>query len=270
MKNTMLPTMNLSSPARYLPTLAALALSLGFSACTVAPGLGRPQLMMMSQEDEAKLGLKTFASYKQQNKVSSNRSASALVRNVGQRIASAVDPREVPSANWEFVLFADNSANAFALPGGKVGVNAGLLPIAQGANGLATAISHEIAHVVARHGAEQASQKTLTQLGLGVLSAVVPEAQGVDTIAGVGTGLGLLKFSRSHELEADKLGAILMARAGYDPREAVAFWRRFAEYNRREGGGRSSEFLSTHPLDERRIQALEAFMPEALAHYRNR
>ncbi len=132
------------------------------------------------------------------------------------------------------------------MPGGKVGVNTGIMAIALDDAGLATIISHEIAHLAARHAGERLSQQRVAELGAGLLGAVLPEAQGLQTGAGVAAQLGLLRFSRSHELEADRVGAILMARAGFDPREAVAFWERFAAYKRSRGDGASLEF-SQHP-----------------------
>ena len=219
----------------------------------------------MSPQEEANLGLQAFQQYKQKKPISANSALAARVRRIGQRIASVAN---VPGAQWEFVLFADKEPNAFAVPGGKVGVNTGIMKIAQNDAGLATIIGHEIAHLTARHAAERVSQKRVAQIGAGLLGAIAPEAELLATGVGYGAQLGLLKFSRAHELEADQIGSILMARAGYDPREAVAFWQRFADYKRQSGGGASPEFLSTHPLDDRRIAALHAYMPRALADYR--
>ncbi len=173
----------------------------------------------------------------------------------------------MPGVQWEFVLFADSEPNAFAVPGGKAGVNTGIMPIAITDAGLATIIGHEIAHLTARHAAERVSQKRAAQIGAGVLGLVIPEAGLLTTGVGYGTQLGLLKFSRAHELEADQIGSILMARAGYDPREAVNFWQRFADYKKQKGKATSMEFLSTHPLDERRINALRSYIPRAMSEY---
>ena len=251
---------------RWLP----LALALGtcaslFPNCAVVPETGRRQLISMSPQEEANLGLQAFQQYKQKKPISGNSALAARVRRIGQRIASVAN---VPGAQWEFVLFADKEPNAFAVPGGKVGVNTGIMKIAQTDAGLATIIGHEIAHLTARHAAERVSQKRVAQIGAGLLGAIAPEAELLTTGVGYGAQLGLLKFSRAHELEADQIGSILMARAGYDPREAVSFWQRFADYKRQSGGGSSLEFLSTHPLDDRRIAALRSYMPRALADYR--
>lgn len=244
------------------PAIIALCIVVG---CAVVPETGRRQLIMMSPAEEAQLGFQAFQQYKSKKPISKDGALAARVRRIGQRIASVAN---VPNARWEFVLFADSEPNAFAVPGGKVGVNTGIMQIAQSDAGLATIIGHEVAHLIARHAAERASQSQVTQLGTTVLGMVVPEAGLIGTGVGVGAKLGLLKFSRAHELEADEIGSILMARAGYDPREAVGFWQRFAAYKKRSGKGASVEFLSTHPLDDRRIQALQAYMPRALAEYR--
>ncbi len=221
--------------------------------------------MMMSPQEETQLGLQAFRQYKAKKPLSNDAATAARVRRVGRRIAAVAN---VPSAQWEFALFADSTPNAFAVPGGKIGVNTGIMSIAQSDAGLATIIGHEIAHLIARHAAERQSQTTIAQLGGSILGAVAPEANMLRTGVGIGSQLGLLGYSRAHELEADRIGAILMARAGYDPREAPRFWRRFADYKRRKGGNTTIEFLSTHPLDERRIRTLEAYLPEAMAQYR--
>ena len=194
-----------------------------------------------------------------------------MVRRVGERIA-AVAP--LPNAQWEFVVFDDpKTANAFCLPGGKVGVYTGLLPLAANEDGLATVIGHEVAHAVARHGGERMSEALLTQLG-GQLLGTALQNKGEQTrnlwlgVYGLSSQVGwTLPHSRNQESEADHLGLLYMARAGYDPRAAVEFWMRFDAYNKQHGQ-QHWEFLSTHPLDERRIAALEAQMPAALAEYR--
>ena len=245
-----------------IPAVVTLFVVIG---CAVVPETGRRQLIMMSPAEEAQLGFQAFQQYKKQKPISRDSALAARVRRVGQRIASIAN---VPGARWEFVLFQDSEPNAFAVPGGKVGVNTGIMQIAKNDAGLATIIGHEVGHLIARHAAERASQSQVAQLGTSLLGQVIPEAGMVGTGVGVGAKLGLLSFSRKHELEADEIGSILMARAGYDPREAVGFWQRFADYKARRGSGASIEFLSTHPLDGRRIQALQAYMPRALAEYR--
>ncbi|MFT4639475.1 MAG: putative Zn-dependent protease [Verrucomicrobiales bacterium] len=251
---------------RFLPLAAAL-LTLGclIPNCAVVPETGRRQLLSMSPEEETKLGLQAFQQYKQKKPISNNTALAARVRRVGQRLASVAN---VPGARWEFILFEDKEPNAFAVPGGKVGINTGIMIIAQTDAGLATIIGHEIAHLTARHAGERVSQKRVAQIGASVLGLVLPEAGLLTSGVGVGAQLGLLRFSRAHELEADQIGTLLMARAGYDPREAIGFWQRFANDKKQKGSGSKHEFLSTHPLDERRIQALRAHVPRAMAEYR--
>jgi predicted Zn-dependent protease len=164
--------------------------------------------------------------------------------------------------------------NAFCLPGGKVGVYSGILPITQTDAGLATVIGHEVAHAVARHGAERMSEGLLVQLGGQLLEQVTLGRSEVSRVAlqqayGIGSTLGVaLPHSRGQELEADHLGLLYMARAGYEPREALAFWKRFAEYNNKHGGGKQVEFLSTHPLDDQRIRQIEGLIPQAEMEFR--
>jgi len=250
--------------------LGAIALVMAsLAGCTSAPETGRSQLLLISPSQEAQLGLQSFAKIKQQKPISTDRRAAAEVQRVGARIA-AVAP--VAHAKWEFVLFEDKSPNAFALPGGKVGINTGILPITKNEAGLATIIGHEVAHVVARHGAERMSQDLMIKLGGSALSAALGPNAGVtgDVVRqayGIGTAVGVaLPYSRAHELEADQLGLLFMARAGYDPREAIAFWERFRAYGKRQGG-RPPEFLSTHPMDDKRIAALQRHLPRAIAEY---
>jgi predicted Zn-dependent protease len=217
-----------------------------------------------------RLGLSEFEKLKQSTPVSRDPVANDMVRRVGQRIA-AVAP--LPNAQWEFVVFDDpKTANAFCLPGGKVGVYNGILPVTADAGGLAAVIGHEVAHAVARHGGERMSEALLTQLGGQVLGAALQnKAEQTRNlwlgVYGLSSQVGwTLPHSRNQESEADYLGLLYMARAGYDPRAAVEFWKRFDAYNKQHGK-QHWEFLSTHPLDEKRIAALEAQMPVALVEY---
>lgn len=267
----MKPT-DLRKPPRAI-ALTAWAAILLLPGCATVPETGRSQLLLISPQQEMHLGLTEFNKLKASLPISRDASRQAQLQQVGRRIA-AVAP--LPGARWEFVLFDQpDEANAFCLPGGKVGVYSGILPITRDEVGLATVVSHEIAHAVARHGAERASEQLVMQAGGGVLDVVVassaPKWRGAVLAAyGIGGQLGVtLPHSRAQELEADKLGLIYMARAGYDPRQAVAFWRRFSAYQSQQGGSNRSEFLSTHPLDETRIRALEGFMAEAMAEYTN-
>ncbi|MEY6433274.1 M48 family metallopeptidase [Thioalkalicoccus limnaeus] len=238
--------------------------------CATVSETGRSQLLLISPAQEAQLGLQTFDQIKRETPVSRDRAQTEMVRRVGQRIAAVVP---MPEARWEFVLFdVPDTPNAFALPGGKVGIYSGILPITKNEAGLATVIAHEIGHISARHGAERLSQGLLVQMGGIALSTALGSQPGatrdlVMQAYGVGAQVGvLLPYSRTQEFEADELGLLYMARAGYDPREALAFWRRFQDHNR-ERPGRTLEYLSTHPLDERRIANLERLMPRALTEY---
>ncbi|MFV0338075.1 MAG: M48 family metallopeptidase [Chthoniobacterales bacterium] len=255
-----------------LPLGFALSLLLGFSACSTVQETGRKRMLFTSPDGEAQQGIAAFQEIKKTEKISSNSAAKAQVQRVGRRIASVVN---VPNAKWEFVVFEDSTPNAFALPGGKVGVNTGILPIAQNDNGLAVVLGHEVAHVTTRHGGERASQGTLLSvggnildLGLGIFGGSAGAA--VRSVAmgayGVGAQYGImLPFSRTHEYEADQIGLLYTARAGYDPREAIAFWKRMAAASK---GNKVPEFLATHPMDEKRIKALEKAMPAAMEEYR--
>jgi len=217
-----------------------------------------------------KLGVAAFQETKQQTPISKDASANEMLQRVGRRIASVAS---LPNAQWEFVVFESKEANAWCLPGGKVGVYTGILPITKTEAGLATVIGHEVAHATAHHGAERMSQQMAAQLGGSVAGAAVSgKSQTMQVLVGNAYGAAaqvgvLLPFSRKHESEADYIGLKYMARAGYDPAEAVAFWERFAEYNRQHGGSQGLSFLRTHPLDEKRINDLKAKLPEVQAEY---
>ena len=256
------------------PLAAANPFCLGvalLAGCATAPETGRSQVLLVSTADEARLGFQAFEKLKQNKPQVRGGKDWKMLQRVGKRIA---DVTRLPYAKWEFVLFKDDrNANAFALPGGKVGIYTGILPITRDEAGLATVIGHEVAHAAARHGAERLSHSLLIQLGGTALSAALgsssPATRDLALQAyGIGTSLGVaLPYSRTQELEADRLGLLYMARAGYDPAAAVQFWQRFAEYSRRRGG-RPPEFLSTHPLDQRRIASIQAQLPRARAEYR--
>jgi len=254
-------------PLAWPALLSLLALLAG---CSSAPETGRSQLLLISGEQEMQMGISQFQQLKQRTPINHNRELNAVLQRVGGRIA-AVAP--LANANWEFVLFDDpDQANAFCLPGGKVGVYTGLLKIAQNETGLATVIGHEVGHAVAHHGSERVSQVMLSQLGgqlVGqIAGAWVPGSEAlVMTAYDVGSQYGvLLPYSRTQELEADHLGLLYMARAGYDPSEAVAFWQRFSKAQGDKSPG--LEVISTHPLDETRIRQLNELMPTAMAEYR--
>lgn len=257
--------------ARVLVSIFIGWLAVILSGCNTVPVTGRTQVNIMSTGQEAQLGLTSFDQLKKETPISKDPAANALVQKVGQRIAAVANP-DMPGAQWEFVVFASKEANAFCLPGGKVGIYTGILPITKDEAGLATVISHEVAHAVARHGGERMTEAMGLQLGgqiLGVtLSQSDPRMQAAAMTAyGLTSQVGVaLPHSRGQESEADHIGLIYMARAGYDPRAAVAFWQRFADFSKQQGGG-TPAFLRTHPTDATRIQQISAWMPEALAQY---
>ncbi len=264
------------SPRRALPRLVwplalLVAAALVVAACATAPYTGREQLILVGEQQELSLGASAYRQVLDKEKPSNDAAATALVERVGRRVAQAAGR---PDYRWQFTLLQSEAVNAFCLPGGKVAVYTGILPYTENEAGLAVVVAHEVAHALARHGAERLSRGLLLELGeQGVLAAVGAKSPGaveaVHAAYGLGTAVGVeLPFSRSQELEADHIGLILMAKAGYDPREAIAFWQRMSAQDAKGGGGkRPPEFLSTHPLDEVRIRRLELEMPEALEYY---
>jgi len=232
---------------------------------------GRRQLNFVSKDQEVQLGLTAFDQMKKDVPISTDAKAKSLVERVGARIAEQVPKERMPNAKWEFIVFESKEANAFCLPGGKVGVYTGLLPIAETEAGLATVIGHEVAHAAEHHGAERMSQATATQKGEQIIGSALSEKYQVNpqVLAVALGGLGKvgieLPFSRLQESEADHMGLLYMARAGYDPEEAVKFWERFQASH----GGQSQgiSLLRTHPVDAQRIADLKKLMPEAKAEY---
>ncbi|MBL6765186.1 MAG: M48 family metallopeptidase [Verrucomicrobiae bacterium] len=250
----------------------AISANLLLVGCQSVPVTGRKQIILMSSSEEMQLGLSSFEALKKETPVSKNVNARALIERVGRRIAAVAD---LPGAQWEFVLFESAEANAFCLPGGKVGIYTGILPITKDEAGLATVIGHEVAHAVARHGAERMSESRLIGFGGQLLGTGVqsydPKTQALIMAAyGLGSKVGReLPHSRGQESEADRIGLIYMARAGYDPAAAVDFWRRFQAHNQSQGAS-TPWFLRTHPLDETRIRQIQAWLPEARAQSRPR
>jgi predicted Zn-dependent protease len=251
---------------------ALLALVLLATGCSTVPETGRRQLMLVSPAEEAGMGLEAFAQLKKAEKVSTDDDTHARIQRIGRRIAQSVG-RELPNAQWEFVVFESDQLNAFALPGGKVGIYIGLIKLAENDDQLAAVIGHEVAHVTSRHGAERTSQN-LAVAGVGFLAQVGMDAKDVDPAKrnailaayGVGASVGLmLPYSRLHETEADAVGLRFAAGAGYDPRAAAAFWLRMAAANK--GRVRPPEFLSTHPAEVTRIKSLQELAPRYLPLY---
>ena len=258
---------------KMLLHLCLLALASGalLTGCTTVPVTGRSQLNIMSSGEEMQLGLTSFNELKKQTPVSRDAAVNALVQRVGKRIAAVAGP-DMPNAQWEFVVFESKEVNAFCLPGGKVGVYTGILPITKDEAGMATVLGHEIAHAVARHGGERMTEAMVFQ-GIGSLAAAGLSntdprwKSGLMLAYGAGAQLGELKFSRNHESEADQIGLRYMARAGYNPEAAVQFWQRFAAFNAQQGGT-TLAFLRTHPTDETRIRQLQQWMPQAKAEFK--
>lgn len=249
--------------------ILGVGISLIFAACSTTPITGRRQLSLVSAGQEAQLGLTEFEKLKQETPISRDPAANALLQKVGKRIAAAA-ANDLPEAQWEFVVFESKEANAFCLPGGKIGVYTGILPITKDENGLATVLGHEVAHATAHHGGERMSQQMAAQ-GLGQLGGVAitdPRwSQLFQTVYPIGAQVGvLLPFSRKQESEADRIGLHYMARAGFDPSYAVQFWERFSTAM----GGKSSTpaFLRTHPVDSVRIADIKKFLFEAKQEYK--
>lgn len=247
------------------------ALALFVWACRTIPYTGRKQFLLITEWEETNLGIQAYEAALKKTKPSNNMAEIAMVEEAGKRIARAA---EKPEYKWEFRLIEDDKTiNAFALPGGKVAFYSGIIPICQTEAGVAVVMGHEVAHAIARHGGERISQGVLADLGMDALSMALrkqdPYVQrGVLTAFGLGVTVGaLLPFSRKHESEADRIGLIFMAKAGYDPREAVAFWKRMEEKSRNEE--KPPQFLSTHPSHETRIRQLEEWMSEAMTHYQS-
>jgi predicted Zn-dependent protease len=241
-----------------------------FSGCTTVPVTGRHELNFVSSDQEMQLGLSSFDQLKKDTPINHDPRVNDLVQRVGHRIAG-VAGKDLPGAQWEFVVFESPEANAFCLPGGKVGVYTGILPITRDEAGLATVLGHEVGHAVAHHGASRMSQSEVTQAfgqALGsALSTSDPKVQSMALTAfGLGAKVGVeLPYSREQESEADHIGLVYMARAGYDPKEAVAFWQRFSQYNAQQGGNTTPTLLRDHPVDAVRVRQLQQWLPEAQA-----
>jgi len=256
--------------ATTLGSLSLLSgcLTTGTQDTALAPGEAPKQgLILISEQQEAQLGASAFADIKASGKMSADTAQKAFIETIVRRLAAHA---ETGGAQWEVELFEDPTPNAFALPGGKIGVHTGLLPIAANEAGLAAVLGHEIAHVALRHGGQRMTQQLGISVGNRLLELAITNRQSRERQAwlsayGLGTSVfAALPYSRRHEYEADRMGMIYMAKAGYDPSEAVAFWRRM----QKAGGAKPPEFLSTHPTDQNRIAAIEKLLPEALAFYR--
>ena len=261
-------------------TVLFLAATLTLAGCYTNPVTGRRSLVLLSQGEELTLGTQSFQEIRAKETVSTDPALNARVARIGQRIAQAVGD-ELPNAKWEFVVFDSKDLNAFALPGGKVGVYTGLLQLAENDAELATVMGHEIGHVIARHGAERMSEAMVIS-GVGALGSAVVETKTQDpatrqlfdlAYTGVTTLGRVLPHSRNNESEADRMGAIYAARAGYDPRASITFWQKMmaqkqaAEKSAAGADDKISALFSTHPADQKRIADLKALMPGVVPIY---
>jgi len=248
---------SVSAMTRFLFSLVVAALGALFTGCSTVPETGRSQVMLISPAMETRMGLESFSQIKQEEKVSADPVVNARIQRIGARIAASVG-RELPDAKWEFVVFdAPDTVNAFALPGGKVGVYTGLINLAASDDEIAIVMGHEIAHVTSRHGGERYSQNILAALGGAALAVGTKDDKNKELYLlayGAGATLTTLAYSRNHETEADAIGLRFAARAGYDPRAGASFWRKMAA---KSGGGAPLKWLSTHPPSGERILNLE-------------
>jgi predicted Zn-dependent protease len=260
-------------------TLAAvLAVLTLLAACSTVPLTGRRQLALVPASEMQAMSYQQYGDFLNSNKLSTDAAQTAMVKRVGQRIEGAVEQymdykglrAQLSGYQWEFNLVESSEVNAWCMPGGKVVVYTGLLPVAQDETGLAVVLGHEIAHAIARHGDERMSQGLLQQMGGAALAAGLerkdPATQQLwMTAFGVGTTLGvMLPYSRTHESEADHMGLMFMAMAGYDPAASLTFWERMAAGSK----GAPPEFLSTHPADQTRIANIRKLLPEARKRYK--
>jgi predicted Zn-dependent protease len=264
---------------KTLKPLLILLIASAFYACSTVPLTGRRQLSLVS---DAEINQAAAASYSQllsspQTKVIAGTTEAQRVKRIGGQLATVIERYLQQNGhaneynfNWEFNLIQSNELNAWCMPGGKVAIYSGILPVTQTDAGLATVMSHEIAHAIARHSAERMSQELASQAGGSLIGAAAgtksaATQQILGTLYGVGGQLAMLHYSRGQELESDRLGLMFMAMAGYNPNEAIGFWQRMSAQKQ---GGAPPEFLSTHPADATRIAAIQNAIPEAMKYYK--
>lgn len=243
--------------------------------CATVPITGRKQLLIMPESEMVQMSLTSYNDFLKENKLSTDPVGTKRVKDVGRRIAAAVESylksqgmeSLVQDYQWEFNYVQSKELNAWCMPGGKVVVYEGIMPVCRNDDGLAVVMGHEIAHAVARHGNERMSQQMIVQAGSAAAAyALKNKSEQTQALLGTAIGLGanygvMLPFSRKHELEADRLGLIFMTIAGYDPNEAIPFWTRMASMS---NGQKPAEFMSTHPSDEHRIAQIRALLPEVM------
>ena len=258
--------------SNIMKTIAISVLALILAGCGSVALTGRKQLLLVSDQEVFEAGLTQYNEYIASSQLSSDTKSTAMVKNVGQKLAAATEQylrasgleSELSNFAWEFNLVKDSQINAFCMPGGKIVVYEGLLTVAQNESELAVVIGHEIAHAVAKHSNERMSQQIMAQYGAAILSqALSQKSAAVQTVAtsvfGLGAQVGLmLPYSRKHEYEADYMGIVFMELAGYDSESSIEFWTKMSA-----GGSSSSDFLSTHPSDTKRIAELQRRIPEA-------
>lgn len=241
--------------------------------CRTTPITQRRQLLLIPESQEVQMGVAAYDEVKTKNKLSTNAKYNEVVTRVGQRLAAAAKQQNLgTNFDWEFTVIADQTQNAFCLPGGKVAFYEGILPVCQNEAGVAVVMSHEISHALARHGGERMTQQMGVDGGGKILQAVVKrkaadKEQAFMAVYNTGTKYGfVLPYSRAHESEADEMGIHIMSQAGYDPNEAPKFWERFGAA---KSGDAPPEFASTHPSDASRAAALKALLPQALEEYQS-
>ncbi len=264
---------------RALPRMALVPLSILVICCSTVPITGRRQFTIIPESQMMAMADQQYAEFMKANPRSANQAQVRMVRNVGERLRAAVErymaeqdrSSDLKNFAWEFNLVESKDVNAWAMPGGKIVFYTGILPLTRDETGIAVVMGHEIAHVIARHGNERMTQALVAQMGgMALAQALKDRPEQTQKLwlgaFGLGAQVGiLLPYSRLHEKEADRLGMIFMAMAGYNPEAAVEFWGRMAEMNK---GGVMPEFLSTHPSDATRIRLLKELLPEAKGYYR--
>ena len=265
--------------AKFLCGVLLVSVLISCGTTSTVPVTGRKQHISVSDEQILSLSQQEYTKYMASAKKSTNAKNTAMVQRVGKRLATAVESylrnngyeSELKNYNWEFNLVQDQSANAFCMPGGKIVVYEGLLPYTQNETALAIVLGHEIAHAVAKHSQEQLSKQQNQQVGAQILGGVLNAAgvgSNVSDIAQIGFGWGSkfsnLHYSRSNESEADHMGLIFAAMAGYDPKEAVTFWQRMSASTQSS----MPEFLSDHPSDAKRVKDIQDWLPEAETYYK--
>lgn len=247
--------------------------------CATVPVTGRKQLSLVSSDEINIMSATQYQEVITKGPLSTNKEQTDMIKRVGARIEKAVEQymaakgasSQLSGFMWEFNLIQDDkTVNAWCMPGGKVAFYTAILPICKDETGIAVVMGHEVAHAIANHGRERMSQGILEQFGLSTVGAAMGQNPGLtgqifQRAVGMGAEVGMLKFSRGHESEADHIGLIFMSMAGYDPEQAPLFWERMSSLS---GGQKPPEFLSTHPADATRIKDLQSWMPEALGYYK--